>query len=708
MAVLNKIRQRSFFLILIIALALFSFVLADLFRSGGSNSQKSQNTIASVNGTDIDRIAFAEKVEDASRKFGGNASSLQAVNYIWNQELKQVLFEEQFEKLGITIGKDHVNDLLEKSLVNNTTFQNEAGVFEKAKMYEYVANIKATSPQQYQQWLTYETSVSKGAKEDMYLNMIKAGAGATLKEGELAYIMENTKADIKYVQLPFSSIKDEEITVSDSEIQSYINTNEDAYKADATVDLNYVFFKEEASEADKTAITKEITQLLDTSISYNNETTKNDTLPGLKTTTAHEEFILEYSDLKFEDRFVFKKELPSTVADTISNLPVGKTYGPYTDGEYTKITKVIARKQLPDSIKAKHILIAWEGLRTAGELKRTKEEAKTLADSIFSISRTSNDSIFAALASKHSADTSNKDKGGDLGYFGPGTMVPAFNTYCLDNAVGDQGIVETQFGYHIIKIEDKKNIQDAVKLATVALKIEPSEETINDIFTETTKFQIDTKDAKFDEVAKTKNYEARPVNKVKELDETIPGIGKQRAIVQWAFNTEEANIGDVKRFEVTGGYAVVQLTNRIEKGVMSIADASTLVKPILINEKKAALLKNKIKGTTLADIAKNQGQTVKSALAIQMKNPTVSGAGTEPTVVGTAFGLPQGQVSKPIIGKNGVYVIEVTKQTPGAGLESYKSYAAQASKSVMNTANSKVFEALKEKAEIEDRRAKFY
>ncbi len=706
MAVLNKIRQRSIFLIVIIALALFSFVLADLIRNGGAISQRAENTIATINGKDIDRTEFAQKVENASRNFGASGSSMQAINYVWNQEVRQAIFEEQFEELGIKVGEDQVNLLLEESLTGNPTFQNEAGVFDKAKMQEYVANIKATSPQAYQQWIDFEDNVSKGAREGIYLNMIKAGVGATLKEGELAYKMENDNVSIKYVQLPFSSVQDSEVTVTDAEIQSYIEKRAEQYKAEASRNIRYVLFKEEASEEDENEIRSSVTALLEDKVEFIEATKTNDSVKGFRNTQNAEQFVNQYSALKFDDRFKFKKDLPSTVADTIYNLAIGNVFGPYKDGEYIKLSKVLAQKQIPDSVKASHILISWEGLRTAADLKRTKEEAKTLADSVLNVIK-SDKSKFSTLATEFSADSSNKDKGGDLGYFVPGAMVPAFNDYCFEGKIGDQGIVETQFGYHIISIEDQKNEQKAIKVATVAQKIEPSEKTINTIFTETTKFQIAAKDKDFEKVSKENELTVRPVNKIKELDENIPGIGSQRSIVQWAFN-EDTEVGAVKRFDIPEGYAVVQLTAIAVKGTMKAVDANPTVKPILIKEKKVELLKSKISGSTLDDIAKNAGQTTKIASALNMKTPTISGAGTEPKVVGAAFVMEIGNVSKPIVGANGVYVIEVTKNTPASGLDTYLSYAAQASKSQAGLVNSKVFEALKEAAEIEDKRAKFY
>lgn len=696
MAVLNKIRQRSVFLIVIIALALFSFVLADLIRNGGAISQKSQNTIATINGEDIDRTEFARKVEQASRGFGANGSNMQAVNYVWNQQVKEVVYDDQFEELGIRVGADQVSNLLEENLANNPTFQNEAGVFDRAKMQEYVANIKETSPQQYQAWQDYQVSLGKGALENSYLNMIKAGVGSTLKEGELAYKMENDAVDIQYVQLPYASISDSTVTVSNADIEAYIKDRKDQYKAEPSRDLRYVFFEEKASDKDEQEIKKNIEDLIGRDGS------------GLKNTPDEEiaEFVALHSTQPYADRFQFKKDINAAVADTLFNLSVGETYGPYKDGDLYNIYKIVAEKQLPDSLKASHILVAWKGLQTAGDTERTKEEAKKLADSILSVVQSDKDK-FTELAATYSADTSNKAKGGDLGYFGPGAMVPAFNDYVIDNEVGSMGVVETNFGYHVISVEDKKNQQKALKIATISKKIESSEDTNDQIFAETSKFQVEVKNADFEEKAKEKGYTVRPVNKLNALADNIAGIGTQRSIVQWAFN-EETNVGDIKRFDVKDGYAVVQLTGKTAKGVQKAEDVAPTVRPILLKKKKAELLKNKISGSTLEDIAKNQSQTVKTASKLNMKNPTISGAGREPKVVGAAFSLSEGSVSDPIVGENGVYIIKVQKKTPASGLDTYMSYAVQESKTKENAVNTNVFNALKEAADIEDNRANFY
>jgi peptidyl-prolyl cis-trans isomerase D len=248
----------------------------------------------------------------------------------------------------------------------------------------------------------------------------------------------------------------------------------------------------------------------------------------------------------------------------------------------------------------------------------------------------------------------------------------------------------------------------ALKIATIARKIEPSVITINDLFNTTQKFEIDIQDEDFQEVATKNNYEVRPVNTIKELQESIPGLGSQRAIVRWAFE-DATKTGDYKRFSVpTGGYVVVQLAANNKKGLMSVENASVTAIPEIRKEKKAKLIREKIKATTVDEVANNQNVSTSTAAAINMKTPTLSGAGQEPKIVGAAFGLKQGQTSKLIDGNKGVFILEVTKVTEAPKLENYQANTNRLSTARVNSAQTKIYNALKEAADIEDNRAIFY
>jgi peptidyl-prolyl cis-trans isomerase D len=387
------------------------------------------------------------------------------------------------------------------------------------------------------------------------------------------------------------------------------------------------------------------------------------------------------------------------------SLGVGQIYGPYRDGDFFKLSKMVARKP-NGSAKASHILFTYEGATRANpEIKRTKEEAEAEAKKIL-IEAKKEDAVFANLA-RDNSDGPSAPRGGDLGYFQEGIMADEFNDFSFGNPIGTVGLVETEFGFHIIRVDDK---EDIVKIATLSREVESSEETVNTLFTEATKFEMASIDAEaneFSDIAKESDFSVRPVNKIKEMDENLPGLGSQRAVVQWAFN-DDTSVGDIKRFDLASGYAVVQLTKKYKEGLMSSEDASATALPKIRKERKAAQIIAANKGKSLEDLASANNVTVSTASALTMKSPTIPGAGREPFVVGNAFTLEEGASSNLLKGETGVFMVKVTKKTPAATIDNFSTYAKTLSTSNANRVNSAVYNALKDGADIEDKRATFY
>ena len=700
MAVLNKIRQRSIFLIIIIALALFSFVLADVIQNGGFSSQKSQTTVATVNGVDISREEFARKVDNARQNMGANAGSTQAMQMAWNNELRRILLQEQYEEIGIRAEASQIESAMEQAFAGNPQFQNEAGMLDYGRVRQYINNIRANAPEQYDQWV-------ESIKQRAYLNMVRAGVGATVTEGELDYRMQNDNVNIQYVQIPYTTIGDDTVEVSEAEIADYVKKNPKEFEVDATVDIQYVLFNEEPSSADDEVVKEELQALLRERVEYNAASQTNDTLPAFKDVTDHATFVAQYSEGEFNNFWQFKNQLPENEnTERIFSMEVGETYGPYKVGNQYRLAKVIDEAQLHDSIKVSHILVSWEDLQMAQGVTRTKEEARELADSLLNVVKRNSDSL-VDLAVEFSDDPSAQSNNGDLGYLSPGSTVEPFDDFMIDNPAGSQGVVETQFGYHVISVEEKKNKQRAIKVATITRTVYPSEETMSILFNEATQFERQANEGDFVDAANALNLDVRPVNKIEELQENIPGIGANRAIVSWAFE-EGVESGAIKRFSVGGDYAIVQVTAKNKKGLMSVAEASSKVTPILRKQKKAKQIMESTTSSSLEDLAAEKNTQVKTASAINMQNPTIADAGTEPKVVGAAFGLKAGETSDLIEGEKGVYKIRVTAINKADGMDSYQGFVEQLTNKANTNINANVFEALKEKAEIEDRRANFY
>lgn len=711
MAVLNKIRQRSLVLILVIALALFAFVIGDVFRNLDSTGGP-QDIIATVNGEDIKREPFMLAVQNMQQRTGPNTSETQVKNNIYNEELRRIIMSSEFDKLGLTVEKDKMRELLETSFGNYPEFQNQDSIFDVNKMSAFIANLKDIQPQgaplstftiNYAQWTNNEQSLANNALTQQYYNLVKAGVNATVTEAEDDYIAGAKTLDLKYVQVPYTTIADSLVTVTKSDINDYIERNKDTYQVDATREILFVEFKEEASVEDEDALKAELLVLRSDKLEFNETTKGTDTVFGFDNTKNIEAFVNSNSDIKYSADY-FRPAQLGTAKDSLSNTAIGEYYGPYKDAGYYKYSKILDKASKADSVKVRHILIPFAGATSAApDVMKTNEEAKATADSIYSVLRV-NRSKFVDLLELSSDKVSNEKEGVIEFAYNQG-FAPPFKAYSFDNKKGDMGVVETSFGYHIIEILNQTAFNNTLQLATVARKIEPSEKTNDDVFNAKQKFEIAAETGDFRELAAERNLTVKPVT-FKELDENIPGLGSQRQVVRWAFDNE-TEAGDYKSFTVAGvGFIVAQLVDVNEEGLMSVEDAAASASTAVRNEKKAEMIRKKIATGALADIAAAQGQTVKNATGVTMSNTTLSGAGAEPKIVGAAFGLGQGEVSKPIDGNRGVYVVEVTKVSEATKLENYAAIIARLSNARKNNVQTKVYSALEAAAEIEDNRAK--
>ncbi|MEZ4859452.1 MAG: peptidylprolyl isomerase [Flavobacteriaceae bacterium] len=689
MAILNSIRKRGFFLILIIALALFAFILSDIINKGGNNPS-SQNVVATVNGTEISREDFMGKVDTYQRSLGPNANPSQAMNTIWDRELRNILLKQQAEDLGLAISEEQLNETLALSLSNNPTFQDENGIYSEARVIEYVASIQ-NNPTAKKQWDDYIKGVRENLVQTNYVNLVRSGMLTTLAEGEQQYRFENDKVNLEYVFVPFTKIADEEVSVTDAEIEKYIRDNASQFEVEPMVDIQYISFSEDPSLEDIEAAKNDVNALKE------NFSMAEDPIA----------FVNNQSDNPFVDRWYFKKDIPASLKDTILNIPQGAIYGPYTVDKTLNLSKVIKAIQLPDSVEARHILIPV-GLSRTDSITRTPEQAKALADSLL-LELKKNKSKFGDFVKKYSSDQGSLEKGGHYDWFTYNTMVGPFRDFCFEGNVGDMGVVETQFGYHLIEIEGQKNKQEAVKIATITKEIEPSKETTDQVFFESAKFEESVRNGDFTKIAEEKGLSPKPVNRIGRLDSNIPGVGNNRTIINWAFQ-EDTKVGDVKREYINNVYVVAQVTRKSDKkALMSVAEASATVTPIIRKQKKAKKIREGLTGSTLQEMASSQNVAVKTADAVTRLSPTIAEAGTEPYVVGVAFGKAAGETTQVLEGENGVFVVRVLAKNEAPAMDNYASYINQLKSSInASTVNSNVFKALKKAADIKDNRADFY
>ncbi len=702
MAILSKIRERSMFLILVIGLALFAFVLDPSTISDFFNASK-VNEVGEVNGESITRQQFAEALDAYKAQTGNRVSEMQAAKTVWDNLIRQKIYKTQLEEAGITVGdEDIMNALYDTQFVQNDPRFQSSGIFDKNKLKEFLATIKEENGADWKNWQNYMLSLKNNIEKTAYDNLVAAGLGSSLKEAEANYINENTKISGKFVYVPYTSIADSLVTLKKSDIKNYINAHQDDFQVEASRDINFVKFDITPTAEDEAVTKANVAKLIEDSEA------RGVAVKGFKNTTDYAEFFDENeSDLTIDDALKFKVQVPQVIAEEIFEGKEGDVFGPYKDAGHFKLSKITKVAQLPDSAQSRHILIPFVGAASAdATVTQTEEQAKKTADSLLTVVK-ANKSKFADLAKTMSSDKGSAEKGGFYDWFGYNRMVPSFRDFVFEGKKGDMGVVKSQFGFHVIKIEDQKNFQSVVKLATFGRKIEASEATENTIFQNAETFALDLANGKnFDEAVKEKNLTSQPAVGLKALDDSVAGIGKEREIITWSFDKEN-EIGSYKRFDIEGGYIVAVLTDITEKGLMPVDKAISKVRPILTNERKAKMIEDKISGSTLAEIAKSGNENVKTIKDVNLQSPTLSGVGYEPKVVGAMLNAKDKQVYKNIVGDKGVFAFEVESKEAPTALPNYETFRKRLANERKNKTY-QMYEAIKKASDVKNDMSSFY
>ena len=702
MAVLGNLRKNSFVLIAVIGMALFAFVIAGVFDGSGFQSQE---PIGKVNGEELSISDFRNQMDILKKSY--NFNDLQALTTAWDESVRIELLNQEINELGIGSSSDHLEYFLSQSPSFNSDerFINDAGLFDVNKFSNFISELKEINPEAYFQWSNQENQFNNQIKANTYFNLISSGLNSTFFEGKKQYSTSNSNANISFVKIPYSSIPDSLVSVKNSEISKYIKDNPEDFEQESTRNIDYVIFDESPSKKDQNDLRLRLENLLNQREEYNQVSKLNEVVPGFLTTSDLELFLSENSDVPYDSIYRPKGFFSSDHAQMIFNLDNNQTYGPYTDGEFLKYSKMIDKKR-NGNVRASHILVSYQGAQGASsEITRTKEDARKEASRILNLARNNPDS-FSSYALEFS-DGPSKSNGGDLGFFQEGMMVKPFNDYVFSNRVGRIGLVETDFGFHVIKVVAK---EDVVLVGTIGLKNIPSDRTSDSIFNIASKFEIDLgKSIDINKTASDLDFEVKSLNSIGELDHDLPNMENQRRLVQWLFN-EDSSIGDYKRFDLSqGGFVIVQINDKQDKGLMPARLATLTVTPILKNQKKAEMIisENK-KYTTLEDLSASNNLEIINVSALNQITPVVSQAGFEPKLVGTAFGLEIGQTSNLIEGETGVYLVKLNSLNSVEEIDSYSAFENQLTSKLRTNLDFNIVQSLKKSADVVDNRSDYY
>lgn len=672
MAIIQKIRDKYAKVAGgVIAVSLIAFVINDAFTSNSGSIFGSNTAIAKVNGEGIEGIDLEKRIQEYNTVYSisnqgkqiTDEISLQIKDQAFKDLVNEQIVDKQLKQLGIVITEKEEKDLIygvnpSPMIMQYPVFTNqETGMFDASRIKLYEDQLKNppadTDPvameKERENWNNYKSFVIHQSKLQKFNNLIGASIYSPKYMVDYKMAAQNEIASIQLVKVPVTVIPDSEAPISDADINAYVEKNKKRFAIDQEIrGIDYVSFDVLPSKEDT----------ITTASSLENIKAELSTTPN----SGIEGFVSKYSEQGFREFYFTKKNFNSPKADSILGKPEGTVYGPYLENSSYLLVKVLENRAMADSVKAQHILIQ-------PSQKMTDTAAHKLADSLLAVIQ-SGAASFDSLAVKFSVDNSNNQKGGDLGYFAYGAMVPEFNEFAFMNKTGDMKVVKTQFGYHIVRINDQKDIQTATKLAIIVKSLFASDATQTAVYAKATEFASKYKDAKsFENGVKAMNLQKRQADQVKVQDFSIQGMGAARDLVRWMYDSKQDQVSEVITLTTPNSrYIIAKLTNIQPAGTLKINDA---VKPEIENivraEKKALKIIEKYKSqTTLEGIAGLSGQPILKADSFTSTAPYLANIGYEPKAIGYAFSkmAKVGAMSPAMKGQDGVSYMVLVSRSP--------------------------------------------
>ncbi len=701
MSVIQRIREKAaWFVFGAIALSLVAFILQDAFKPGKGSMFSDSSTVGKVNGMSIDRTDFEDKLTFYEQANGTKREEL--IGSLWDYMVEQSVLEQEYNKLGLQYTSKELSDALfganPPSWMQQAFTDPATGIYNADAARQQFSQMKknANDPKITQVYQGYLDPTIQQGLRTKYQSMITGAVYIPKWLAEKTSTDNNSIAKISYVNVPYTAISDSSFKVSNDEIVAFIKKHSKQFEQKGENRMiSYVSFNASANKEDSLAVLAQLEQLKS----------------QFAAATDDKSFLAKNgTEMPFYNSYISKSAMKQKVNDSLFALAPGSVYGPYVDEGNYVLSKMIDVRQMPDSVKVRHILVSTHQPQQTGELVRVRADSSASKRLDSAIALINSGAGFDSVAMVYSDDPGSKDKGGVYDYFPSGQMVEQFNDFVFTGKPGDKQAVHTSFGYHYIEILDQKGSSPAYKIAYLAKPIVASQETINAANTAATTFAANNRDRKQFNVSAAKlNKVPLAANNIKQNDFSIQGLGDSRSLVRWIYENKEGDISEP--FQVDDKYVVALITGISKPGLVGVAEARPLVEPQVRNEKKAQqIIKTKIRGNTLEEIAKSAGVSVQAADSISFQGAIIPNVGNEIKIIGASFNKQiQNKLSEPIAGTTGVFVIRGNGVFAGSSLSSNPETIREASQTQLKSQVSyRSLTALKEAADVKDYRAQFY
>jgi peptidyl-prolyl cis-trans isomerase D len=703
MALIKKIRQKTGLAIGVIAVGLIFFLVGgDILSPNSTLLGGSSNKVGEIAGESVSYEEYIQKIEEIKFSFQQNTGRTPSENEMysireqaWQALIVDRVFKNQYEALGLTISDEELVDMvqgkniiaeLRQQLTNPMT-----GEFDRTQLVTFLQSLESAAPEQRAFWAQQERLFADARLRIKYDNLLSTSEFATTAEGKLEHKMANSLADVDYLFIPFYAIADTAVSVTDSELRSYINNNKEKFKISNAVDLDYVAFNILPSGEDSAAVIKEMRDLTE----------------ELRNSATDSVFVLRNSEAARPFATILPgDELPNSLTGNVDNILVGETYGPFLTNRSTYVSyKITAKYDGTPRMRASHILFGAQGLSDDA-----KAEVRTNAENV--LKEIQGGLNFAAAAAQYGQD-GTAQRGGDLGWFAKEDFVEEFANVSF--AVKSTGLinrlVETEYGYHIIEVTELPK-RETYKIATLELELIPSDATRNDVFRRADFYAANSGNLnEFTQNAEKEGYRIIQANNVGAFDRNLNNLQGAREVIRWAFNdASEGKVSPV--FELDNSYIVATLKKKYEEGTASLDQVRAQVLTQVRNDKKADIIKKSLQGKVsleeMLSVYPNESSLDNTA-DLRLSASVLPGVGFAPKAIGAAFGLKNpGDISKPVHEDVGIIVLKLNSITPASEVADYSGYQRQVIMNASQRTAYMIMMALEDLADVKDYRYKFF
>ncbi|GEO23872.1 SurA N-terminal domain-containing protein [Cyclobacterium qasimii] len=704
MALIKQIRQRTGLAIGVIAVGLIFFLVGgDLLGPNSMLLGSSRTTVGEIAGEDVSYEEYVQKIEQTKLSFQQNTGRNPSENELssirdqaWQALIVEKIFSQQYDELGLVVSDEELVDMVQgKNIIGELRRQltnPQTGEFDRSQLITFLQSLETADPQQQMFWAQQEKLFADSRLRIKYDNMLATSEYANSAEAKMQHKMANTTADVSHIQIPYYAVSDSAVSLTDGDVKSYINKNQEKFKVVESRGLKYVRFPLQPSAEDSANTLENI---------------KNLTIE-LKETQTDSAFVIRNSEAATPFVTINPGDpLPVNFTNNVDNPEVGVVYGPFLSNNTSYVTYKITDSFDGDArMRASHILLSTEGMDDDAKAQ-VKVRAQEILDEV---SDTGN---FEVAAAQYGQDGTSQ-RGGDLGWFFKENFVTEFAdaVFAAKSLGVINKLVETEYGYHIIKVTELAQTLSQ-KVAILELELIASDVTRNDIFRNADFFAANSDDAaSFEENAKTENYQVTTATNVGANARSINNMNSAREIIRWAFN--DASVGKVSTvFELDDAYVVAILTSKTEEGEGSIENPEVRAQATLAlrNEKKAEIIKEKIKGLETLEAIKEvyPDASIGTTPGLKLNASVLPGIGFAPKAIGSIFGLQNtGDMTGPITEDIGVIVAKLNGIIPATEIADYTRYQNEITANASQRTGYMIMMAMEELAGVKDYRYKFF